>query len=155
MLSHSTAAQYLDASTSSLCIVFCSCADDLENSHQTFISRYPASALSCCIGRRLHNCLTLWYVSSAILLVCKGGISALIKKGHGCGEEHMNQTTPATAVLAYGTEPGLRFACLLDGSGHGNDLDWRGVARWHHGDGVLWIHLERDDPAAAAWINDE
>jgi zinc transporter len=65
----------------------------------------------------------------------------------------MSQTTP-TAVLAYGREPGLRFACLLDGSGHGADLDWRGVARWHPGDGVLWIHLERDDPAAAAWIND-
>ena len=65
----------------------------------------------------------------------------------------MSQTTP-TAALAYGREPGLRFACLLDGSGHGADLDWRGVARWHPGDGVLWIHLERDDPAAAAWIND-
>ena len=34
----------------------------------------------------------------------------------------MSQTTP-TAALAYGREPGLRFACLLDGSGHGADLD--------------------------------
>ncbi len=52
----------------------------------------------------------------------------------------------------YGAEPGLRFACILDRSGPACDQDWGGVHRWHAGDGVLWIHLERDDPTAQDWI---
>jgi zinc transporter len=54
--------------------------------------------------------------------------------------------------LKYGEQPGLRFACVLDGRGGCNDLDWPGVDAWKPGEGVLWIHLERDDPQAQAWL---
>ncbi len=54
--------------------------------------------------------------------------------------------------LQYGQQPGLRFACVLDGHGGCRDLDWPGVDAWKPGDGVLWIHLERDDPQAQAWL---
>jgi zinc transporter len=58
----------------------------------------------------------------------------------------------AQAPLAYGTSPGLRFACLLDGRGGCVNLDWAGVAAWQREDGVLWVHLERDAPEAADWL---
>jgi zinc transporter len=50
---------------------------------------------------------------------------------------------------------GLRFASLLDGKGGCRDLDWAGVRAWRPEDGVLWIHLERDDPGAQAWLEQE
>ncbi|MSP83834.1 MAG: zinc transporter ZntB [Alphaproteobacteria bacterium] len=50
---------------------------------------------------------------------------------------------------------GLRFACLLDGKGGCRDVDWNGVRAWQPADGVLWIHLERDDPDAQAWLEAE
>ena len=56
--------------------------------------------------------------------------------------------------LKTGTQPGLRFAALLDRSGGCTDLDWEGVARWRPEDGFLWIHLERDDPTAAQWLRE-
>lgn len=56
--------------------------------------------------------------------------------------------------LKTGTQPGLRFAALLDRSGGCTDLDWEGVARWRPEDGFLWIHLERDDPMAAQWLRE-
>lgn len=56
--------------------------------------------------------------------------------------------------ISAGTQPGLRFAALLDRHGGCTDLDWNGIARWRPEDGFLWIHLERDDPTAAAWIKD-
>lgn len=57
--------------------------------------------------------------------------------------------------LKTGTQPGLRFAALLDRSGGCTDLDWEGVARWRPEDGFLWIHLERDDPTAARWLREQ
>jgi zinc transporter len=56
------------------------------------------------------------------------------------------------ADLKYGEQPGLRFACLLDGNGGCRDLDWPGVEAWKPEDGALWVHLERDDPQAQAWL---
>jgi zinc transporter len=58
-------------------------------------------------------------------------------------------------TLAYGAAPGLRFASVLDGNGGCKDLDWEGVRRWRAEDGVLWVHLERDDPTAQAWLRDD
>ena len=53
----------------------------------------------------------------------------------------------------YGAEPGLRFGLLLDGKGGCTQLDWQGVSAWRPEHGLIWIHLERDDPAAADWLN--
>ncbi len=50
---------------------------------------------------------------------------------------------------------GLRFASILDGQGGCRDLDWAGVRAWRRGDGVLWVHLERDDADAQAWLENE
>jgi zinc transporter len=55
----------------------------------------------------------------------------------------------------YGLEPGLRFACVLDGRGGAVVRNWVEVRGWQPGDGVLWIHLERDDPEAQTWIRSE
>jgi len=57
-------------------------------------------------------------------------------------------------VPAAGLEPGLRFACLLDGRGGCRALDWAEVRAWKPRDGVLWVHLERV-PAADAWLRGE
>lgn len=56
--------------------------------------------------------------------------------------------------MKTGSQPGLRFAALLDRTGGCTDLDWDGVAKWRPEDGFLWIHLERDDPFAAAWVRE-
>ncbi|MBK8210642.1 MAG: zinc transporter ZntB [Rhodospirillales bacterium] len=53
-----------------------------------------------------------------------------------------------------GLEPGLRFACLLDGRGGCAEMDWKGVAAWRPEQGFLWIHLERDVPDAMRWITE-
>lgn len=57
----------------------------------------------------------------------------------------------ATELVA-GAEMGLRFAVILDGHGGGREIDWEGVAAWKPEDGVLWIHLERDDHEARGWM---
>ncbi len=57
--------------------------------------------------------------------------------------------------IKAGTQPGLRFAALLDRTGGCIDLDWEGVARWRPENGFLWIHLERDDPTAAQWVREK
>jgi zinc transporter len=57
--------------------------------------------------------------------------------------------------LRYGTEPGLRFAMLLDGKGGCKALDLNGVCRWQPSDGVAWFHFERNHPAAADWITNK
>ena len=51
-----------------------------------------------------------------------------------------------------GLEGGLRFACLLDGQGAATHMTWAGVWDWEPADGLLWVHLERDDPAAQDWV---
>ncbi len=58
-------------------------------------------------------------------------------------------------ALKYGAQPGLRFACVLDGKGVCRDLDWRELKRWAVGWGTLWVHLERDDPEAQRWLREE
>jgi len=64
-------------------------------------------------------------------------------------------TSTSTASLTYGAAPGLRFASVLDGNGGCKDLDWEGVRHWRAEDGVLWVHLERDDPTANAWLQND
>jgi zinc transporter len=59
------------------------------------------------------------------------------------------------ADLQYGIHPGLRFASLLDGKGACRDLGWEDVRAWRPGDGVLWLHLERDHEAAQRWLREE
>lgn len=56
--------------------------------------------------------------------------------------------------LKYGEQPGLRFACVLDGRGGCFDLGWDQLAAWRPEQGVLWVHLERDDPQAQAWVRE-
>jgi zinc transporter len=51
-----------------------------------------------------------------------------------------------------GLEPGLRFACLLDGRGGARHLTWAEAEEWKPRDGVLWIHLERDHPNTRKWM---
>lgn len=56
--------------------------------------------------------------------------------------------------LAYGAAQGIRFACLLNCSGGCDDLDSQRVWNWRHGDGLLWIHLEREDPECRRWLTE-
>lgn len=62
-------------------------------------------------------------------------------------------TSPAD--IKTGTQPGLRFAALLDRKGGCRDLDWDGIRQWKAEDGFLWLHLERDDDIAAQWLRQE
>ncbi len=62
------------------------------------------------------------------------------------------KTASASLTIHYGAEPGLRFALLLDGHGGCRQLDMAGVCAWKPEDGVLWLHFERDHPAAAEWV---
>ncbi|MDL2401747.1 CorA family divalent cation transporter [Rhizobium mayense] len=57
-----------------------------------------------------------------------------------------------TSAVAYGTEPGVRFASQLDGHGGCKQLCMDEVCAWRPGEGVTWLHLERDHPAAAEWV---
>lgn len=43
---------------------------------------------------------------------------------------------------------GLIGAWLLDGHGGAGRLDWSGVEAWQPDSGVLWLHLDRQDPGA-------
>ncbi|CAA7624144.1 CorA family divalent cation transporter [Magnetospirillum sp. SS-4] len=54
--------------------------------------------------------------------------------------------------LRAGLEQGLRFAMLVTPSGRYLDLTWTEVEAWKPEDGFLWVHLERDDPHAQAWV---
>src|SRR5262245_42286683 len=55
---------------------------------------------------------------------------------------------------ASSVAPGLAFACVLDGKGGCRTLDWDGVRNWRPSDGVLWVHLERLEPASE-WLRQE
>jgi zinc transporter len=57
--------------------------------------------------------------------------------------------------LKAGIEQGLRFAMLATQDGHYLDLGWKEIAEWKPADGFLWVHLERNDPTAAAWVTDK
>lgn len=56
--------------------------------------------------------------------------------------------------LKYGQQPGLRFACVLNGKGGCTDYDWTAVRSWTPDQGFLWVHLERDDPEAQSWLSE-
>jgi len=58
-------------------------------------------------------------------------------------------------VKAARRRDGLRFASVLDGKGGCRTCGWQGVQAWRAGDGVLWVHLERDDPEAQRWLMEE
>lgn len=51
-------------------------------------------------------------------------------------------------------ERGLISAMLLDGQGGATRLDWGRVGSWQPADGVLWLHLDRTEPAAQQWLNE-
>lgn len=70
------------------------------------------------------------------------------------GDERPGRSSAVTAapVLTYGVQPGLRFACILAGQGGCRTLDWQELSQWTPDQGVAWVHLERDDPEAAAWL---
>lgn len=50
---------------------------------------------------------------------------------------------------------GLRFASVLNGKGGCQVCGWSGVREWRSDNGVLWVHLERDDPEAQRWLMEE
>ncbi|WP_374889183.1 CorA family divalent cation transporter [Ensifer soli] len=54
--------------------------------------------------------------------------------------------------MRYGEEPGLRFAILLGGDGGCRTLSVSDMCGWRPGDGVLWLHFERDHPATVDWV---
>jgi zinc transporter len=47
---------------------------------------------------------------------------------------------------------GLIAAYRLDGAGGARALDWTGVAARQRGDGILWVHLQRDAADARQWL---
>ena len=51
-------------------------------------------------------------------------------------------------------DKGLICAYLLDGAGGGQPLDWQGIAGWTPDQGILWIHLDRAELSARAWLRD-
>ena len=57
-----------------------------------------------------------------------------------------------TTCPEAGAEAVLRFACLLDGQGSATHMNWQDVWDWEPADGLLWVHIERDDPAAQNWV---
>jgi zinc transporter len=70
------------------------------------------------------------------------------------GEERPRRTDAGLVGpgLSYGIQPGLRFVCVLDGNGGCRTLDLPELSCWTPDQGVIWVHLERDDPAADAWL---
>jgi len=52
-------------------------------------------------------------------------------------------------------DEGLVRAYLLDGAGGGTTLTWEGVRAWRPEQGLLWLHVDLDNPTAAGWIRDE
>ncbi|MBL0372067.1 zinc transporter ZntB [Rhizobium sp. KVB221] len=62
-------------------------------------------------------------------------------------QEHLKPT------LAYGEEPGLRFALLLDGQGGGKALTMAQLCEWQPEDGIGWFHFEHNHPATTDWVS--
>lgn len=57
--------------------------------------------------------------------------------------------------LIYGQQPGLRFALILDGTGGAREVGWDEIRQWRPAQGVIWVHLERDDLTSARWLREE
>lgn len=49
----------------------------------------------------------------------------------------------------------LLFAYRLDGRGGGRELGWDECRGREPGTGVLWMHLERTNPATRLWLQNE
>lgn len=49
---------------------------------------------------------------------------------------------------------GLVAGLVFDGAGGGREVDWAAIDGWRPGDGVLWVHLDRNSEAACAWVRD-
>jgi zinc transporter len=50
---------------------------------------------------------------------------------------------------------GLVHAYLLDGVGGARRATWADVRAWQPGSSPLWVHLDRSDPNAQAWLSGE
>jgi zinc transporter len=50
---------------------------------------------------------------------------------------------------------GLILALALDGKGGGRPLAWNEIAPRQGGDETLWIHLDREHPAAEQWLRED
>ena len=57
--------------------------------------------------------------------------------------------------MTQGDNSGLIFACVLDGRGRAQSIDWTAIRGWMPEDGPLWVHLDRADPGALAWLRAE
>ncbi len=52
-------------------------------------------------------------------------------------------------------DDGLVFSYLIDGDGKGSRFDWAEVATWNPGDGLLWVHLNRDSEDSRHWLREQ
>ena len=50
---------------------------------------------------------------------------------------------------------GLVSAVILDGSGGARRIDWGEVRSWTASQGTLWVHLDRREPGAVAWLESD
>jgi len=62
---------------------------------------------------------------------------------------------PETTKSSVKEEPGLAFACILDGEGGGRQVGWQQLRDWKPADGPLWAHLDKSAPEAVRWLNDD
>ena len=46
----------------------------------------------------------------------------------------------------------LIAAFVLDGKGGGREVGWDDIKAWRPGDGVLWVHLDRNQDRACRWV---
>ena len=52
-------------------------------------------------------------------------------------------------------QPKFLHCLLLDGKGGAKDLDPKAVDAWNPGDGVLWVHLDVNEPSASDWLEQQ
>ena len=70
--------------------------------------------------------------------------------------DHLADSHRETALVEPPAEKdGLIFAYVLDGRGGGHPVEWQEVKAWRPENGVLWLHLDRTAPTAAAWLQSE
>ncbi len=52
-------------------------------------------------------------------------------------------------------DTGLLYAYVLDGAGGGTIQDWDQIKQWKPQQGVLWMHLEYNNPVVQEWLINE
>ena len=52
-------------------------------------------------------------------------------------------------------DDGLIAGFVLDGNGGGKEIGWQAIREWQPGQGVLWVHLDRNSERACRWVQDE